>query len=499
MSDQTYSLGDKRHVFIDWALIEPGYGVAWRGKEPVPWEMPQGLRVTAHYPRVDPEPLVRRDQPWEGSFSFYNTLLEDEGLYRLYYACNGVDSKPGHTWASNAMLLGYAESSDGVTWTKPKIGAVEFEGSTDNNLVFGFNVSGGRPAEGATVFKDPSAPSAERYKLVYRGLVTGPPLFGHDSGVGLLGAVSADGLRWELLEKPILANYYSDTHQAVTYLPDKGRYVGYFRGWTAYERDTIHGRRTITYAETDRFDSWPTPRPLVAPDMHDTPSADIYNSAYTPWPGADAHLMFPTFFQRHADVAEVHMMTSRDGLRWERPTRTPVIPSGEPGSASEGGVYSGRGLAGLQAGQWSMPIILQERSHNQSHHLQGTSAPPRRGTVCTANWRRDGFVSLEAESEGSCTTVPITFTGGRLQVNAWARFGGEIRFELADASSDFISSPPSKPIAGRSFGDCDPVMGDSLDQTISWRGDSDLSAWAEKPVRLRVHMRRARLYALQFV
>ena len=93
MSDPTYTLGDKRHVFIDWALIEPGYGVAWRGKEPLPWEMPRGVRLNANYPRVVTEPLVRLDQPWEGSFSFYNTLLEDEGRYRLYYVCRGAGTK----------------------------------------------------------------------------------------------------------------------------------------------------------------------------------------------------------------------------------------------------------------------------------------------------------------------------------------------------------------------------------------------------------------------
>ncbi len=34
---------------------------------------------------------------------------------------------------------------------------------------------------------------------------------------------------------------------------------------------------------------------------------------------------------------------------------------------------------------------------------------------------------------------------------------------------------------------------------VAWIGDSDLFAWAGKQVRLRVRMRRARLYALQFV
>ena len=142
--------------------------------------------------------------------------------------------------------------------------------------------------------------------------------------------------------------------------PEKGRYTGYFRGWTAHEHGTSHARRIITYAETDRFESWPKLQPLVAADMHDGPDTDVYTNAYTPWPGADAHLMFPALYHHNGDFTDVHMMTSRDGVRWERPTRRPVVPAGEPGSVSEGGVlYAGCGLAALTVGEWSLPIVPQ--------------------------------------------------------------------------------------------------------------------------------------------
>ena len=115
-------------------------------------------------------------------------------------------------------------------------------------------------------------------------------------------------------------------------------------------------------------------------------------------------------------------------------------------------------------------------------------------------------MSLEAEAEGYCSTVPLTFEGGRLEVNAWTRFGGEIQVEVVDASrettgraSDGVVGVPSKPIEGRTFDDSDSISGDVLKHTVTWNGESDLSAWAGKPVRLRLRMRRARLYAVQFV
>lgn len=260
-----------------------------------------------------------------------------------------------------------------------------------------------------------------------------------------------------------------------------------------------HGRRTIAYAESDRFEDWPIPHTIVAPDVHDGPDTDIYTNSYTPWPGAaGAHLMFPASYQRAFDVTEVHLMTSRDGQHWQRPLRGAIVPTGDMGTHWLGGVYAGCGLVAFRPDEWSLPIGPKWCTHNEGDFLEGRPAtPPHRGYLCRAIWRPDGLLSVEAVTEGQFTTVPMVFTGDRLEINAWTRFAGEIRFELVEAFGDG-SITAGAAIPGYAFDDCDPVTGDALQHVVSWRGQSDLSAWSGKPMRLRIWMRRARLHAIQF-
>ena len=195
MTYQPFQLGSQKHVFVDWDLIEPGYGLSFGGDRPDSWEMPYGVRLRAHLPRLDRIPLVTADKPWESGNSLsglgvYSTLLEDEGRWRLYYDSGDlsgeleVDEDVG-----TQRVLAYAESSDGTHWVKPELGLVTYRGSRRNNLVFGLDASPGRDAHGATVFKDPSAPPPERYKMVHLG--------SHEGRFCVFGALSPDGLHWE--------------------------------------------------------------------------------------------------------------------------------------------------------------------------------------------------------------------------------------------------------------------------------------------------------------
>ena len=502
-----YHFSDKKHVFSDWDLIEPGSGLARynpaaeREKSAEPrlypvQEMPYGVRISTHYPRLDRGRLVEPDMPCEGLFICYATVFEDDGLYRMYSMNFGEDLEMegdgSHEIVTEATggqyFLAYAESVDGVNWKKPEIGAVRCNGSTANNLVYAGHAS--------PVFKDPGAPPQERYKLLTMGI-------DEHRRTAMYGAVSADGFHFTTLEKPVLSGYGSDTHNVVRFDPDKGRYVGYFRG-------KVHGNRnlrTIAYAETDCFDSWPMPEVIVTPDVNDCPDTDIYTNSYIPWPDADAHLMFPAFYQRRLDDTEIHVLTSRDGQRWERPLRQPIIPAGDPARGFDSSVYAGSDLISMRPGECSLPIAPRPCTHNQYEFPGQYEALPHRGYVCLATWRQDGFTSLEAETEGFCATVPFTFEGGRLQVNAWTQFGGGIRVELADTSVQTKCARTewepgqgsgSQTIPGYSFADSDPISGDSLNHMVTWNGESDLSAWAGKSIRLRFHLRRARLHAIRF-
>ena len=73
------------------------------------------------------ELIIQPDQPWEQlMISFYLTVLDDGGKLRLWYICRDK---------ANHANVAYAESTDGIHWTKPDLGIVKYEGSTSNNLV----------------------------------------------------------------------------------------------------------------------------------------------------------------------------------------------------------------------------------------------------------------------------------------------------------------------------------------------------------------------------
>ncbi|MBN2311033.1 MAG: hypothetical protein JXR94_18805, partial [Candidatus Hydrogenedentes bacterium] len=91
---------------------------------------------------------------------------------------------------------------------------------------------------------------------------------------------------------------------------------------------------------------------------------------------------------------------------------------------------------------------------------------------------------------GSLTTVPVVFTGSRLEVNARTGTGGTLHVALLDAAG--------KPIPG--YERSDAITGDSLRHAVTWKGKGDvaLAPLAGKPVALRFDMKDAELFAFAF-
>ena len=63
---------------------------------------------------------------------------------------------------------------------------------------------------------------------------------------------------------------------------------------------------------------------------------------------------------------------------------------------------------------------------------------------------------------------------------------GEMAAEMVDAES-------RSPLPGRSIGECRPLRGDHLRAAVTW-GEETEAGSAGIPVRLRFHLRKARLY-----
>ncbi len=506
-------LDRKKHVFTDWSMVEPGYAVSWSDALGTEWETPKGISLKVLKPRIETEPMVELEHPWETGYTLHTTILDDDGRHKLYYTCYNQlqsDAKTEGEQNPYTYYLCYAESEDGVSWTKPTIGTVNWRGSTENNIVYGVNRAMGRPVPTATVFKDPSAPPNERYKIIHRGKEEGRPL-----GC-VFGATSPDGIDWTPIEEPLLKDYNSDTQVVARFDEEIGKYRGFFRGRRPVDGESPQIRRTIAYAETEDFNHWPRPETVVTTDVYDHPGTDIYTNGYTVWPDADAHLMFPAFYQREMDVMAVQLLTSRDGYNWERHTREPLIDGGDQGTSGDprrdytAGFYAGVGVVSMRPDESSIALVSNRRSHNNNRantgesdtleSLQQTHYPSvvgsYSGQIRLATWPKDGFVCVDAPEEGYFATTPFVFEGGTLKINGWSRYRGGINVELADASNEHHTF--SEPVTGRGFDNADEILGTAVDHTVTWNGQSDLSQWEGKPVRLRFKMRRSRLNAIWF-
>ena len=293
--DTPLDIGSRLELFVDDWLIAEMKG-AW-------------LRLHQPLPR---ETALQFDQPWESPVSACPTVILDGGLYRLWYRAG----------ADNDQRAAYAESEDGIHWTRPVMGLVEFDGSKDNNILLDGSV-----AKQMAVFKDanPSTPDGRRYKAISR--------IRHWDGErdGIRGHYSADGLAWNILDKdPVLTapddgtRPIFDSHNVAFWDSVRGHYAMYMRSWIQ-DPDSYQGKgfRSIRRSTSDDFTDWTPPKQI---DLGDSPREHLYTNACTPYFRAPhIYLMFPRRFVPERKIhdepipdgaSEGVFMSSRNGIRW---------------------------------------------------------------------------------------------------------------------------------------------------------------------------------------
>ena len=459
-------------------------------------------------PPIKMGPVLKPERPWEREWcGAYISVLEDQGVYRMWYGANGEDYK---------SRLCYATSLDGLHWERPELGLVEYEGSRSNNLVSDSSWEG-------AVTLDPIAPPESRFKaLKYEGL-PGDTRF---AGMMVL-ATSPDGMHWDA-EYPALPGI-SDTTSQLLWDERLGKYVAYLRG---YPRTTLE--RCVVRCEIPRDDilmPWPYARTedqlfigsypristdnvpaVIARDDRDPVHCSVYTPSVHHYPWADnVYLAFPSFF-RHTDpdevkrraevglapqdpfredrrdvpmsgIMEVQLTGSRDGICWERPDRRPYLPRGTVESTDSQLVFMGQGM--LRRGSEIYMYYAGMASPHEAPHYEDNA-------LMLAVQRLDGFVSVEANHEGGeFTTPPLTFSGDNLQINVESSALGDVSVEVLDENR--------RPIPGYSALECDPILANDVALTVSWAGSEQLPRLDGSAICLRFKMRSAKLYAFQFV
>lgn len=449
--------------FVDARLIDAMRGVSLRLCEP-----------------RDEGSVIAFDQPWEGAFCGYCTIIHDGQKYRAYYRGKPTAQKDGL-----GEVTCVADSEDGIHWTKPKLGLVEHAGRRDNNVVLA--VDGLSHNFSPVLDTNPAAPADQRYKALGGTMTT-----------GLVAFVSADGLRWKKLrDEPVLTKsmvpfpYMFDSQNLAFWSPVEGKYVAFFR--------VFEGKvRRICRAESADFLNWKAIQLMEYQNVEGSPAPieHLYTNQTQPYfraphlyiataarfmPGrqvlsaeeAKAIDVNPNYFK---DTSDAIFMTSRGGNVYDRAFLGGFI---RPGIGARNWVSRTNypALNIVQTGPAEMSVYTNQDYAQPSAHLHRYSL------------RLDGFASVRAPYEGGEMVMkPLTFTGSRLLLNFATSAAGGIRVEIQDANGI--------PIPGFTLSESVESIGNEIERPARWKQGSDLQSLTGKAVRFRFVMKDADLYAI---
>ena len=242
-ADAPLRIGGRRELFVDHTLVGETRGVEFRLATP-----------------VDAGPAIHFDQPWEGPFCAYTTIIKASGLFRMYY--RGVPTAGNDRNAAESAC--YAESRDGKTFSRPKLSLFEVYGARSNNVILAnsppycHNFS-------PMLDERPGVPASERYKALAGTQTT-----------GLVAFVSSDGVHWKKLrEQPVLPppKVPSLDSQNISFWSETERkYLLYFRTWKKIGRTSY---RWVSRATSDDFVEW---APYEEMNYGDAPPEHLYTN-----------------------------------------------------------------------------------------------------------------------------------------------------------------------------------------------------------------------------
>jgi len=487
--DKVINIGSERQLLADNFLIDHFTGKA-------------SLRL--HHP-VMKEIVMVNDQRWEGSYSNYNSIFKDDDIYRMYYRGWNRGKKGELT---HDMVWCYAESKDGIHWTKPNLGLFEFNGSKQNNIVFAsrdFDTFHFKLTDNVTVFKD-QKPGVSADAL-YKALVDR-----REPAWVLLAFKSPDGIHCSpLSEEPVLSDGTFDTQNTAFWDSTIHQYRIYWRFFDNKDHKKVRAIRTATSPD---FIHWENHQDLT---YQDTLTEQLYTNGIIPYYRAPRLLIgfparyidrgwsvsmraLPELKQREmrsitnprygTALTESLFITSHDGVHFNRWNEAFLRPGIErDGTWNYGQQYIGWTILETKSDLPGAPNELSIYANEGDWTGAGTAL--RRYTL-----RLDGFVSVNAPmAAGGFITKPLLFNGNQLLLNFSTSAYGSIRVEIQDVKG--------KPIKGFSLKDCPEIFGDTIERPVSWNSSndadsSDVGSLAGKVVRLRFEIKDGDLYSFHF-
>jgi hypothetical protein len=455
-------------------------------------------------------PRGKAGDPDNWAVQFYGSIVKVDGKYRMWYdaASRGKEGAATNQVSKDVSYwrVAYAESDDGVKWTKPNLGLVEYAGNKDNNLV------AMDPQDvsilNVKVLHDPEDPDpSRRYKMTGHAYWTKEAPGGSRTLGTLVVYASPDGLKWKSLtgiqpkknafvrpEDVILQDYHFE--------PSGGLYkwdgLYYISGQNAVSGTLpVHGRVARAYVSGD-FVHWEKASSVqfVRTAQHTLLGAGRSREGEQNHEGISVwnrgNMLMGVYGRWHGAkewpgvTIDLGLVISNDGVNFREPMyEWPLITKGKDGEWDQGGVIQGQGFENIGDKTYIYYGSWDPR--------QWESAPPRGGVgIVTVPRDRLGALTPDQSALGDSVyklqklecdlvTAPVKIKAGKRSKFFLNADGlGEqatLKVELLDASL--------QPLPGFS-GDAAAIVKQSGFQTpVLFGGKADVENLPDR-VRVRI-------------
>jgi hypothetical protein len=429
-------------------------------------------------PGRDPRIALLHGPPgsYDEVLTYYGTVIRLGGTFHMWY--NGNYGPPTLNVGSGRQncVLCYATSKDGVSWEKPSLGLVEFNGSRNNNIC-DFPV----PTlwMTAAILHEPDDPDpSRRFKIAYEAHF--------EQGVWFSVAFSADGLHW----KPAAKNPRKIFFEMAGVTKFRGLYYVY--GQTDGNTHAPLSARRLDAYLSDDFEHW-SPCPalglerapqLVGPSTDDAAhqweevhlGAGVWNRGnvlvgiYGQWHGHFSG-------DRRFVVLDLGLALSHDALHFYEPIPGfRLIPAREQPDSPLGvgpALMQGQGM---------------ENVGEQTYYWYSLWRGPEGSGVRLVTWPRDrlGMLRPFLPENPRAISCPIHVMKGpaRVFVNS-SGLGENSHLRVGLLTEGF------RPIPGYSDDDAATIAEDGLRLPVRWKAGDALPD-SSSPIRVDVRFEGSR-------
>jgi hypothetical protein len=428
-----------RRLFLDSMVVEDSGGLE---------------RVFHAATKYEGNPVFTKEKNWEGwGPSCGGTVIRDADKLRMYYytieGCHGV-----------------AESKDGLHWTRPVLGLVDWKGSKENNII---NCS-------PQVFRLAHPASSEKAWV---------------SLSSKRASYSTDGYKWTP-ESRTGAFFTSSDVVNFFYDPYNDRMCA---TWKCASRRL----RSCGVVWSSDLEKWTKPidGPVFTADDLDPDATQVYGMPVFAYQGL--YIGLPSIYHarnyKYGDFTANRMVEAQEGsprtmdvqlawswdlINWTRtPKREPFIGNSPSHAFDSGLAFASRAPVVMGDELW-----FYYSGWDQAHEdYEGVDC-----SVGLAKLRIDGFCSMRAgDEEGWLISRREMFNTPKIIINARCRPNGYVAAEILDRNNN--------PIPGFEWYYSKAFSGDSVRGELTWKTAKFAPKWIDKDKKIRFRIKNADLYS----